>query len=321
MNFRLLLAFALLAGPSVAPAQPLDKPVRIVVGFPAGAGYDATARALADRLRGRYANVLLVDNRAGAGGRIAAEAVKTAAPDGLTMLLTPASPLVMYPHVYRNLAYDPLKDLIPVTALHNVHLGCAVGAQVPAKNLKDYLAWVRQSPRNGTYATGGSGSMLHFLGMLLARESAVPLVHVPYRGGGPALQDLIGGQIPAACAPIGATLIPMHKAGQIRVLAVADHKRMKNLPDVPTFAEQGFKSIELDEWVGVFLPAKTPRAVVNALNAALKEAMASPEMAQVLDLYQSEPEVTSPAEFAARVQRDHARWSVIVKQTGFTPDQ
>lgn len=318
-SLALWLCCAMLSQP--AASQLLDKPARIVVGFPAGAGFDATARAIAERLRGLYAQAVIVENRAGAGGRLAVEAVKTAAPDGLTMLFTPASPIVLYPHVYKKLAYDPLSDLVPVAATHTIQMGCAVGAQVPVKTLKEYLEWARKAPVNANYGTGGAGTMPHFMGMLLSRESGVALNHVPYRGGGPVIQDLIGGQLPATCAPVGASLIPQHRNGQLRVLAVADSSRMKNLPDVPTFGELGFKSLDIDEWMGVFLPAKTPAAVVTALNSALKAAMNDPEMAKVLELYQSEAQVGSQADFAARVKADHARWRTIVKDTGFQPEE
>jgi tripartite-type tricarboxylate transporter receptor subunit TctC len=295
--------------------------VRIVLGFPPGAGFDATARALADLLRGRYAATVIVENKPGAGGRFAVEAVKAAAPDGTTMLFTPAGPMVLYPHVYKRLGYDPLADFLPVSATHSIQMGCTVGASVPATTWKEYLDWAKKDPLNASYGTGGAGTMPHFIGMLLARQSGVELNHVPYRGGGPLLTDLIGGQLPAACAPIGQTLIPPHRSGQIRILGVADGQRMKSLPEVPTYTELGYKELDLDEWMGIFLPAKTPRPIVEALNGALRAAMANAAMVPVLELYQSEAQTSTAADFTARVKHDLEHWRKIVKQTGFVPEE
>ena len=220
---------------SRARAQAVSKPVRIMVGFPAGGGTDMIARILAERLRGPYASTVLVENKAGASARLAAEYVKNAEPDGSVLLFTPDFTMTIYPHSFRALSYDPLRDFTPISPAARSMLTYSVGPAVPesVKTLADFVAWCKANPGKASYATTSAGGTPHFVGMMLASEARVPMTPVHYRGGAPALQDLLGGHVQASINPISETL-PFARAGSLRVLAVTGSKRSGFLPDIPT---------------------------------------------------------------------------------------
>src|SRR4029079_11462000 len=262
LNRRYLLAASatgLLA--RLAPralAQAVKKPVHVIVGFPAGGGTDVTARVLSEALRGAYASTVLVENKPGASARIAVEYVKNAEPDGSVMLFTPDFPITLYPHSFKSLSYDPLIDFTPVGPATNSMLSYNVGPAVPAsvKSLGDYMQWCKANPDKASFGTTSAGGTPHFAGVMLSNEAKVPLNPVHYRGGAPALQDVVGGHIGASVNPTSESM-PLHQAGSMRILAVTGAKRSQFLPDVPTMAEQGF-NVVIDSWLGVFLPAKVP---------------------------------------------------------------
>lgn len=306
--------------PGMASAQPLPGVARIVTGFAAGGGSDVLARRIADKLRGVYAANVIVENRTGAGGRIAVEAVRNAAPDGLTMLFTPASPIVHAPAMYAKLSYEPLRDLLPVSTVSTIKLGLMVSTACPAKTLDEYFAWVRSDPRNGAYATPGAGTLGHFLGLALAKAAKTDLVHVSYRGAGPAVQDLLAAQVPAYIGIVGSDALNHVRLGKIRVLAVAESTRMAELPDVPTFTESGYPSVFAQEWLGMFLPAKTTAATAEALAAALAKAIADPEVKGLLARYAMGAETTTPALFTQRVKTETATWAPVIRASGFKSD-
>lgn len=306
--------------PGMAAAQPLPGVARIVTGFAAGGGSDVLARRIADKLRGVYAANVIVENRTGAGGRIAVEAVRNAAPDGLTMLFTPASPIVHAPAMYAKLSYEPLRDLLPVSTVSTIKLGLMVSAACPARTLDEYFAWVRSDPRNGAYATPGAGTLGHFLGLALAKAAKTDLVHVSYRGAGPALQDLLAGQVPAYIGIVGSDALNHVRLGKIRVLAVAESKRMAELPDVLTFSESGYPSVFAQEWLGVFLPVNTAPTTAEALATALAKAIADPEVKGLLARYAMGAETTTPALFTQRVRTETATWAPVIRASGFKPD-
>jgi tripartite-type tricarboxylate transporter receptor subunit TctC len=303
-----------------ARAQAIKKPVHLIVGFPAGGGTDMIARILADRLRGPYASTVLVENKPGAAARLAVEYVKNAEPDGSVMLFTPDFPITVYPHSFRSLNYDPLRDFIPVAPATKSMLTYNIGPAVPdsVKTLADFVQWCRANPGKASYGTTSAGGTPHFVGMMLANEAGVPMTPVHYRGGAPALQDLLGGHVPASVNPISEAL-PFARSGTLRTLAVTGAQRSPFLSDVPTMTEAGYK-IVVDSWLGVFVPAKTPAEVVNALSAAIAEAVKSAPMTESLAKIGNVPAFQTPAEFAAVVKADVARWAPVVKASGFVAE-
>lgn len=294
----------------------------IISGFPAGGMGDFVARPLAERLRGKYAPNVLVESRTGAGGRIAVEYVKRAAPDGLTILQIPSSPMVLYPNTYKKLNYDPLADFIPVSTTVTYAFSITAGPGLPAeiKTLADYLKWAKANPKLASYGVPAAGSALHFVGMMLAKESGVELTSVAYRGGAPLLQDVMGGQVPISINVIG-EVAPHIKSGKLRSLGVTSAQRSVFLPDVPTLAEQGFGNIVVQEWLGWFVPAKTPPEQVLKLNALVREGLNAPEMVESLAKNSLQPVTQAPDEFARMVRADAARWAPIVKAAGFTAEE
>jgi tripartite-type tricarboxylate transporter receptor subunit TctC len=315
-----LATFAALGLGNLVHAQGPERTGRIVTGFPPGAGSDAIARMLAEKMRGKYMANLIVENKPGAGGRLAIDTVRNAPSDGATILLSPASPITLFPSIYKKLSYDVQKDLIPVGTVFSTQMGLVVGPRVPAKSVAEYLLWVKQNPNEGSYGSLGTGTTLHFLGAMFQRETHAELQHVPYKGAAPVWVDLLGGQIPAAFVPIGFDAVERHKIGKARILAVAASARMKNLPDVPTFTELGYKSLLVEEWFGLFLPTKTPVDHVSALRAALDVALKEPDLIALLERNQTEPMRSTSAELAARIQSETQAWRGIVRATGFTPE-
>lgn len=307
--------------PLLSQAEPSVAMATIVVGLAAGGATDAAARRLAEGLRGTYAKSTVVENKTGAGARLAIQFVKGAAPNGATMLLTPASMMAIYPHTYKNLAYDPQKDLVPVGIVSTSDLGFAVGPAVPTsvKSINDYLSWAKANPSKSNFGSGATGSGPHFLGELLGRIGKVPMTHAGYRGSQPAILEMLGGHLPAVSAPLG-EFLPHMKTGQIRVLAVTGIKRSAFLPDVPTFQEIGIPLSDMTEWFGVFMPAGTPSALVQQASAAMKTAVAQPELVNAYGLMGMEAIWTTPQDLAARLSADIQRWKKVVEQIGFTAE-
>src|SRR5215470_18051875 len=229
------------AAPLRAQAQTLRKTVHIIVGFPAGGATDLIARILADRMRGRYAPAAIVENKPGGAARVAVDYIKNAEPDGSEILVTPDFPLTVYPHSFRTLSYDPLRDLTPVAPTSQSALTFIVGPAVPGevRSLKDFVAWCKGNPDKAVFATTSAGSTTHFVGIMLANAAGIGLSPVHYRGGAPALQDLVGGHVPASVNPIG-EVMGQAASGKIRILAVATPARSRFLPDVPTMHESGY---------------------------------------------------------------------------------
>src|SRR5918998_5900033 len=225
---------------AAAQQQPtLDRLARTIVGFPPGGSSDTVARLYAERLRGAYAPQVVVENRAGAGGRLALEAVKGARPDGATLIQTPASMLTVYPHLYpRTLRYDGLADFIPVTPVCQFPFAMAVRTDHPAKSFREFVAWAKRQNGAVPFASPAAGAIPHFLGVQMAKAVGIQLTHVPYRGGAPAVQALLGGEIPMVLVVAG-EIAEFHRGGQARILAVSSPERVPRLPDAPSFAESG----------------------------------------------------------------------------------
>ncbi len=316
-----LAASGALALTGLARAQGLPENARIFAGFAAGGTVDVTARRIADRLRDVVAQSVVVENRTGAGGQIALSALKTATPDGLTVAVTPMSMLGIYPNTYKKLPYDPVADFAPVSLAVRFDFGLAVGTQVPAsvRTLKDFIAWCKANPTQANFGSPAAGSVPHFVAELFSRAAGLDLKHVPYRGTQPAIVDAMGGQVAAVSGPIGEFLQHL-PTGKVRLLATSGEKRSRFTPDVPTYAEQGFKDIVFDEWFGVFAPGKTPAAAVAKLSEALRKVLAAPEVVDSLAQMGLEAKGSTPADLAALLKRDTERWAPLIKTIGFSAD-
>lgn len=314
------------AGASCVPAAPAHSqstaPLRIVVGFAPGGAADFVARQLSSQLQLEGVSAVIIDNRPGAGGRIAVEAVKAAAPDGRTLLLTPGSILSIYPHVYNKLTYDPLRDLAPVTPLASVPYSVSVGPLVSpdVKTLRDFGLWLQAHPGMASYGSPGGGTTPHFVGVMLAKALGVNTYqHVPYRGGAPAIQDVIAGQI-ASSINVVSEVVPFARSRKARVLAVSSPQRLPQLPDVPTFEQAGFENLTSKEWFGLFAPANTSAERVASISQAARRAFSLPTVQKALEDMAFNGEGSTPAEFGARLKRDLAYWAPVVQSTGFKVD-
>lgn len=319
------LALPLLA-PWAALAQntglPLEQ-VKIVNGFPAGGTADATSRRIGDKLAGSdYTRKgAVVENKTGAAGRIAIDTVKNGPADGSSLLLTPYSMMAIYPHIYKALSYDPVKDFAPVCMASSMSHGLAVGPMVPAtvKTLKEFVAWTKANPDKANYGSPAAGSTPHFLGALLSLDTGVPMQHVAYRGSVPGVTDVIGGQLAAMLTPHG-DFLANHRAGKIRILATSGKKRSPFVPEVATFAEQGFPDLTVEEWFGFFAPVKTPANVVSAANAAINAAIKDKALIESWATQGLVPLGGSTDDMAKDLQRQLAFWGPIVKRIGFTAE-
>jgi len=297
----------------------MDKPVHILVGFAAGGTADLIARVVAEKLKDTLGQPVIVENRPGAAGRIAADAVKSASPDGATIMVMPIGPMAVVPHTLKSISYDTLKDFTPIGLGATFQFALAVGPQSGARSWSEFIGWVKANPAKASYATSAAGSLPHFIGVLLSREIGVDMVHIAYKGSAAYVNDLIGGQVPAAIDAV-ADLTELHRAGRVRILATSGAARSPVLPDVPTFSELGLKNVVATGWFGFFAPANTPKAVVDTLNRGINKALASPDVVERLAKIGMDPATGTPEEFARIVAADYAKWGPIVKASGFTAD-
>lgn len=305
-----------------APAwsQQLDSS-KVIIGFAAGGTIDLVGRRVADKLHPAYSRTAVVENRTGAGGQIAVTAVKTAAPDGATMLLTPTSPLSLHLFTYKKLPYDPVQDLVPVSAAAQFDYALAVGPMVPAsvKTVPEFLAWCKANPTMANFGSAGAGSAANFIGSALGKAGQADLRHVAFRGSQPAMMDLIGGQIAAVVGPTG-EFMPNVSAGKIRLLATSGPTRGKFTPGVATLAEQGYKELAYTGWYGFYVPAKTSPEVVQRLNAGIASALASKDVVDSLAAAYMEPMTTTPAQLTAMLKTETEYWAGLARAVGYTPE-
>jgi tripartite-type tricarboxylate transporter receptor subunit TctC len=322
-RFSFALAGALAAAflSAAVQAQP-GKPVRMVIGFPAGGSSDAVARILAEALRGKFDGPLIVESRAGAGGRIAAEYLKTAENDGSVILITPNPIVTIYPHIYRKLSYEPLRDLVPVAQVATYPLLIGVGPAAPpsVKTVRDFVQWAKANPKQAFYGSPAPGSTPHFVGVMIAKAAGVELSHVAYKGDAPSIQDLLGGQIPMSINVPFAQL-PHVSSGKLRILATTGSKRMAQLPDVPTLAESGFPQIQTSDWFGAFVPPGTPPAAVAKIQAAIRDALKTKDVQEGFAKHAVEPAIAPPGEFAKRIKEESDQWAAVVRASGFTAEE
>lgn len=310
-------ALAALAVAIAAAAHAQDGPVRVLVGFAPSSTSDMVARLVADRMRTSLGTPVIVENRPGANGFIAAEALKNARPDGKTLMISPIGVTVFAPLTHANLRFDPVKDFAPVSLAANFQFALAVGPATPVKTLPEHVAWLRAHPARAAYGlplTGGPG---HFLGVMVARATGVDLAFVPYKGGGPLVTDLVGGQVPAAIALVS-DLIKQHQSGKLVMLAVFGPQRSPAVPEVPTFQELGFAAMEGGMgWHAFHTTAGTPRPAIDRLSAAIASAIRAPEVNERLLALGLEPVGSTPDELARRIEEDIAKWGPAVKASGF----
>ena len=306
------LALAVLAT-SAAIAQ--ERTTRIVVGFPPGGSADVIARLLAEKLRVSLGQNVIVDNKPGAGGRVALNEVKRAAPDGQTLILSPSGALVIQPWLYSNLGYDPIKDFTAISRVSTFDFAVTAGPGAPAGDIKTVMAWMKANPGKANYATSGAGTVPHFAGQMLAQASGVPMTHVAYKGGAPAAQDLIGGQVPLMVDTASET-IEHHKSGKVRILAVTGDQRTKALPGVPTLKEAGI-NISADAFFGLYGPAGMAPDVVARIDRAVADAMRDPAIQDKVYGFGLVPNHAGSAELAATQAEHLKRWEAPIKASGF----
>ena len=297
---------------ALAQAWP-GKAVRIVVPFSPGGIADNSARVVADRLATRLGQSVFVENRAGAAGNIGAEFVAKSAPDGYTLLLGYDGTIVVNPHVYAKTGFDVLRDFAPVTKLGDAGVIVVAHPSVPAKDLRELIALAKAKPGTFTYGSAGTGSSAHLACEMLSQRTGAGLVHVPYKGGGQAIADAVGGQIPLVCTAVAGAQQFM-KTGRLKGLGLSSATRAAGAPDVPTFIESGLAGFVVDSWVGILAPANTPRPIIDRLQAEIAAVLQMPEVKERYSVLGIDPVGNKPEEYAAQIRADLARWAPVVKQ-------
>jgi tripartite-type tricarboxylate transporter receptor subunit TctC len=313
--FARLLAAGLiaLAAPYAAAQQYPSKPVRIIVPFAPGGGSDFTARLMAQKLTERYGQSFIVENRAGAGGNLGAELALKAPPDGYTLLLISAS-YTVNPSVYK-LSFDPIKDIAPVIQISGGPYVVAVHPSVPAKTLAEFVNYARAQPEKLAYGSSGNGSVMHVSTAYFLDSAKIKVLHVPYKGTGPALQDTLGGQVQLIFGAVPTTL-PHVKAGKLRGLAVTTQKRIAAAPELPTIAESGYPEYEVTNWHGLVAPRGVPHEIIEQLNRDINSMLGSEDFKKVLANDGLEPAGGPSSRFAEVLARETARWAKVVQQAG-----
>ena len=313
-------AAAILASASVAGAAEWapTKPVRFIIGFPPGGATDLIARMLQPKLSSGLGRQVVVENRPGASGIIGTELIARAEPDGHTIGMAHIGSLVISPAIQK-VPYEVHKDFAPITQLVSLQNLIVVNPTLPAKNLKDYLALAKAQPGAMLFATSGSGSPGHLAGVLMEMMTGVQLTHVPYKGGGPLITDLIAGHVPSAFAVIS-TGLPHVRAGKVRAIAVTGAKRAEGAPEIPTVAESGVKGYAATNWYGMLAPAGTPAPIIDRLNREFVAALKSPDIVQQLKDRGIEAAPSSPAEFARYIAAEEKKWVPVIRRSSIRPD-
>ena len=303
----LISVAASLSAPSWAQTTWPQRPIRLLVPFPPGGNTDGIARITAERLSQALGQSVVVENRAGGNGAIAADALVKAAPDGYTLMMAAMPVLAILPAISKT-SFDPLRDFVPISIVGSNPFVMAVHKSVPATNVREFAEFIRKNPGKFNYASGGSGTVSHLSAALFAKRANLDMAHVSYKGGGPAVVDLLGGQVQMYFGNLS-ELAPHTAGGQIRIIGVSSLQRAKQLPEVPTVAESGFAGFKTLTWNGLVAPAGTPVAVVNRVAAAVKDMLNSPETVARLQQMGVDPIGDTPAQFAETLKADLATWS------------
>ena len=312
----LLLSTALVAA---APAWAQEKITRLVVAFPPGGPVDFVARTIAEQLGKELNQRMIIDNKPGANGAIGAQSVAQSAPDGMTLWLSSVGAVAINPVLYDKLAYDMQRDFAPVSLVVNNDELLVVNPSNPAKDAAEFVANAKKSSQPVAIASSGIGSIPHLAMEQLADATKANLLHVPYKGAAPAITDLLGGQVSAFFGDVPG-LLPHVQSGKLRAIGIAATKRHPLLPEVRTLAEQGLPGVDTNNWYALFAPAKTPPAVINALNEAVRRTLATPAISEKLRASGAVPSASSPQELAAMLKRDTEKWGALVKAKKITPD-
>jgi len=312
---RVIVAVSLVCGLGLAQAQSYpSKPIRMLVGFPPGGPTDVVGRIIAEKLGEQLGQPVLVENRPGAAGNIAAEQVSKASPDGYTLLYA-SNAIAISPGLYSKLGFDPLKDLVPITEAGTGSLVFVVHPSVPAKTVKEFIEYAKQRPGQLNYASSGSGTITHLAAVLFSQQTGIQTQHVPYKGSAPSLVDLVAGRVHFLMGAIN-TAVPFIKDGKLRPLAVTGLKRSPALPDVKTLDESDLPGFEAANWQGVFAPAGTPAAIISRLNAEFVKAVHSPELRPKLAQQDMEPTGPAVEAFGTAFREELARWTKLAKEAG-----
>ncbi len=321
LHFPLLLGAFLIALSGTVAAQPAwpARPITLIVGFAAGGATDTAARIIAKKLGDNLGQPVLVDNRAGAGGNIAAQATANAAPDGYTIHLSSVGPLSVAPHLVKNLSYDPQKDLVPLTMGVIFSNVLVVHPGVPVKNVAEFVALAKQKPGQLEYGSTGVGGAAHLAGELFKQRAGIDLTHVPYKGGGPAMPDILGGRITSYWAT-PATALPHIQAGKLRPLASTGLTRSPTLPDVPTVAESGYPGFEAVNWYAFVGPGKMPADLADRWNRELVKVLSDPAIREQLLHHGLEPHPGSREELARYIKKESDTWGKVIRDAKITAD-
>ena len=309
------LAATALARPARAQSS---QPIRIVTGFAAGGAVDLIARLVGEQLTAALGRPAIVENRTGAAGRLAVEAVKAAPPDGDTLLVVPQGPMTLFTHVFRTLRFDPNRDFVPVTRLCTGDVAISTGPMTGTRDLAALVSWLRAAGPKATYGSSGSGTILHFTGVSLAKAIGVPMTHVPYRGAALSITDLAGGAIATAVTTVTEAM-EMHASGRVRIVATASTQRTPFLQGVPTLGEAGI-DVEVPMWYGLYAPAGTPPTQVERLQGVIATGLATPSAKERLDRLGMVAAPTTSAQLLALQTRESQMWGPIVRASGFTPE-
>ena len=311
------VALGVASAAALAQSYPL-KPIRLLVGYPAGGSVDATSRVIAERLGPLVGQQVIVDNRPGATGNIAADLLVKAPPDGYTLYMGTVINAVSV-SLFKSLPYDPVRDFAPVSLTVTTPSILVVNPSIPAKTVKELVAVARKNPGKLTYATTGPGSSPHLCAEMMSSMAGIKMVHVPYKGGAPATADLLGGHVDLSFSNT-ASAIPHMKTGRLRALAVTSPKRFFQVPEVPTMIESGYPDFNMVAWYGVMAPAGTPAAIVNRLSAEIGKILQMPDAREMLATQGLEAQSSTPAELAKRLKDDIAVYAKVLKDAGVKPE-
>lgn len=320
-RFLLVVTAVVCAQPGMTRAQGNypNRPIQLVVTVPPGGAADFVGRLIAAKLADALGQSVVITNRGGAGGTTAAAAVAKSDPDGYTLLLNTIATHGIGPHIYANLPYDPVKDFSPVILIAKLPLIMAVNADVPAQSVKDLIAQAKARPGELSFCSAGTGGAPHLAGELFKSLTGTELLHVPYRGSGPAVVDLVAGRITMMFDAMP-SLLPFITAGKLRALAAASPQRHRLLPDVPSFAELGYPGMDIALWYGVAAPGGTPAPIVQRLNAELIKILSTPDIRKSLTEQGADVQGGTPEEFVAFMRNESARWGTVVKRAGIKPE-
>lgn len=317
MNLRTFVAVTLCALSAFANTAfgQEARSIRLLVGLPSGSATDGAARALADSFKESLRQTVVVDNRPGAGGRLAAELLKHSPADGSTLLVAPMGTTIFFPVIASKLAYDPWIDFIHISQVATLRLAFAIGVGTPAKSMNEYVAWVKANPDKASFGSAGAGTPPHFLGFMLGKAARFELTHVPYKGGPPLVTDILGRHIPAG-AGVVTDFAELHHAGKVRILAIGGNLRAAGLPDVPTFKDLGY-DIDGMTWTGLHAPAGMPAALVERFASAVAAATRKPEIQGRFLKLGFDPTGTNSEQFMRIMQNDRVKWEPIIRASGF----